>query len=795
MDEQSPPQTGTAPRRGTARRRLRASVAAWVAVSLALVGVAATSGPGGAVPDLGFRQVGHWVYSGTLGRVFHVNGASKAVDASGKVEGGRLAGGPAVQSPGSVFVPGQGGTTIEFGKSKLKVKSVLPSGVNELPVGLEVPGGPYYVYRQSGIVQRLSPLATIQLGGSLGDPVATTDGTVWLLRLTDGAVCSLARTATEVSCPDRAPAGHRGALTVIGDRPAFVDTTSSEVRTIGAGGLGPAMPVGTRLGDDAKVAPADADGTLPIVRSGDLLLVDTTRLAPGRQPGAPRRVALPSADVSTPATAGRAVAVVDQRNDKLVTYDTAGARVQSADLPAGSTVRLSRAQDGRVYADVDGPSDRAVVIDGSGRIDEVPLTDPVPAGTPDTGPGQPAPPTTGAPPTTPPASPSAAPPTPTAPPEPSQGSEPPEPPEPSDSAEPSGSPLPDREPTTPPATAAPPPPQPPAPPQPTGPTGPTRPTTPTQPTAPGAPRAVQATASGTGATLSWQPGPSNGAPITAYLVSWRPATGGAAVNSQTLPGTARQATVSGLSAGLSYVATVAAENRAGRGTAAESNPVTFQPAGPGAPTGARAAAGSDGSVTVTFQPAAGTGITGYVATASDGTTQRATGRQAVFRTLRVGVRYTFTVAALDATGAAGPPSAASNAATPYRPAGAPGAVRATRGDRAATLTWTAPPLNGGELVSYRVTAAGVSRTVTARTATVDGLVAGRAYSFTVRAITRAQGSSQAPTWPSAASSGQYGSPKSQPWRFGRGSTTGWNEYGSSQGAAPSPSWWPTSQSA
>ncbi len=285
MDEQSPPQTGTAPRRGTARRRLRASVAAWVAVSLALVGVAATSGPGGAVPDLGFRQVGHWVYSGTLGRVFHVNGASKAVDASGKVEGGRLAGGPAVQSPGSVFVPGQGGTTIEFGKSKLKVKSVLPSGVNELPVGLEVPGGPYYVYRQSGIVQRLSPLATIQLGGSLGDPVATTDGTVWLLRLTDGAVCSLARTATEVSCPDRAPAGHRGALTVIGDRPAFVDTTSSEVRTIGAGGLGPAMPVGTRLGDDAKVAPADADGTLPIVRSGDLLLVDTTRLAPGRQPG------------------------------------------------------------------------------------------------------------------------------------------------------------------------------------------------------------------------------------------------------------------------------------------------------------------------------------------------------------------------------------------------------------------------------------------------------------------------------------------------------------------------------
>lgn len=750
MDEQSGQAAGTTPSRRAAgrRRRVRASVAFWVTVSLVLVGVAATSGSGGAVPDLGFRQVGHWVYSGTLGKVFHVNGATKTIDAAGDVEGGRLAGGPAVQSPTSVYVPGEGGTTIEFGKSRLKVKAVQPSGVNELPFPLEVSGGPYYVYRQSGIIQRLSPLATIRLGGSLGDPVATSDGTVWVVRQTDGAVCSLGRADTEASCPDRVPAGHRGAVTVIADRPAVVDTTSAELRRIDADGLGPAMPLGTRLGDDARVAPADAAGKLPVVRPADrsLLLIDTTRLAPGREPGAPRTVKLDSDDVSTPAAAGGAVAVVDQRNDKLVTYDVEGARIAATDLPAGSTVRLSRAQDGRVYADVDGTTDRAVVVDGTGEINEVPLTDPVPGSSPSTAPRQPGP-------TTPPATPT---PTPTTPPaEPTEAPEPPEPTEPPDTQapEPTEAPEPPEpterpeppEPSEPSATTRPP--GPPGPPAPTG-------TTPRRPTVPGAPRTVEATASGTGATLTWQAGPTNGAAITAYLVSWRTVSAGAVVSSATLPGTSLRTTVSGLSAGVSYVASVAAENRAGRGVAAESNPVTPQPAGPGAPTGVRATAnGADGSVTVTFQAAAGggTAATGYVVTANSGGSQRVTSRQAVFRTLPVGTRHTFTVAAVDAQGATGPPSAASNAVTPYRPAGAPGAVRATRGDRSATLTWTAPALNGGALAGYRVAAAGLAaRTVTGTTATVDGLTAGQAYSFTVRAVTREQGG-DGPTVDGAAS--------------------------------------------
>ena len=43
---------------------------------------------------------------------------------------------------------------------------------------------------------------------------------------------------------------------------------------------------------------------------------------------------------------------------------------------------------------------------------------------------------------------------------------------------------------------------------------------------------------------------------------------------------------------------------------------------------------------------------------------------------------------------------------------------------------------------------------------------------------------QATTAPNSAMSGQYGSPKTSPWKFGRGLTSGWKLYGSSQKARP-----------
>ncbi len=52
---------------------------------------------------------------------------------------------------------------------------------------------------------------------------------------------------------------------------------------------------------------------------------------------------------------------------------------------------------------------------------------------------------------------------------------------------------------------------------------------------------------------------------------------------------------------------------------------------------------------------------------------------------------------------------------------------------------------------------------------------------------------QATTGPNAASSGQKGIPNGQPLRFSCCSVSGWKLYGSRHGAAPCPSWWPSSQ--
>jgi hypothetical protein len=80
-------------------------------------------------------------------------------------------------------------------------------------------------------------------------------------------------------------------------------------------------------------------------------------------------------------------------------------------------------------------------------------------------------------------------------------------------------------------------------------------------TPPGAPRNVGATAADGSVTVSWAAAADNGARITAYRLSWP---GGSA----TAAGSARRATLGGLANGKSYVVTVAAENRAGRGPGA-----------------------------------------------------------------------------------------------------------------------------------------------------------------------------------------------------------------------------------
>src|SRR5439155_25268256 len=89
-----------------------------------------------------------------------------------------------------------------------------------------------------------------------------------------------------------------------------------------------------------------------------------------------------------------------------------------------------------------------------------------------------------------------------------------------------------------------------------------------------------------------------------------------------------------------------------------------------------------------------------------------TGTSATLSGLTNGTAYTFTVVATNAVGNSAP-SVASNSVTPVAPATVPGtptAVSATAGNASATVSWTAPPSDGGSAItSYTVTSSQTGR--------------------------------------------------------------------------------------
>jgi hypothetical protein len=659
----------------------RGSVISWVVGCLVLVTVVASTGLGGSAPALGFRQAGHWVYNHTLGAVFHVNGGSKSVDAKVGVPGI----GPAnqvVQSDRQGYVvDSANGRVVVFGKATLKVDSTVSVGTNEEPVGLEVTGGPYLIYQHGGMIVRLGqPPVTVAAGGPLGRPITTTDGTVWVERSDSGALCRLARTASQLTCPAHVPQGHQGALTALDDRPAFVDTSADTAQEITADGLGKPVPLGVNLPPNAQVAGSDAGGRLPIVNPGSgpsgssIVLVDTSTIGTGKPAARPIQAPLGAGSFSAPVTSGGAVVIVDKTAHRILTLTNQGARKASMMLPAGAgDVRLARGEDGRVYADsADGT--HVLVIDGDGSMTPVNVGGSGAAGPPTGTPSQPKPPGTSRPrsphPTTPPGAPNPAPPAP--------------------------------------------------------PTGPL----------PGAPRAVDVTPSDGGASVSWTPPATRSSHLTGYVVSWRaiiPA--GPTIGSVTVSPDTLQSTVAGLANGTTYVVTVNAQNQAGVGPGTDSAP--FSPV-PQAPVGVRALAHPDGSVTVTWgAPAQSNGMRYVlVAAQADGASQTVTrtdGTRVVVTGLTLGARYTFTVTAIDSHGQTR--SAASNSVIPFLAPGAPGHLVATRGAGQVGLSWTAPPAGGGQIVGYLVTATGAPNRLIPRTyATVTNLHNGTTYRFTVRAV-------------------------------------------------------------
>jgi RHS repeat-associated protein len=269
----------------------------------------------------------------------------------------------------------------------------------------------------------------------------------------------------------------------------------------------------------------------------------------------------------------------------------------------------------------------------------------------------------------------------------------------------------------------------------------------------GAPGTPTGTAGAGEATLSWTAPAPNGATLDEYELT--PYINGVA---QTTVKTGSAATIyklSSLTPGTTYRFAVAARNSMGAGTqSAQSQAISLNllPGAPGVPT----VTAGNGAVDLSWAAPADNGsgsITGYsVDQYSDDRLQRTvpgtTATTLHVSGLQNGFRYTFRVAAANATGR-GPASSASPAVTP---ATSPGQVTgvSVQNEGAGTvyLAWTAPTDNGGAPIDhYRVTpyigSAAQSSIDTGSTDqvheaapyfTVGGLNTSTSYTFKVAAV-------------------------------------------------------------
>ncbi|WP_433731995.1 fibronectin type III domain-containing protein [Actinoplanes sp. CA-051413] len=533
-------------------RRGRLPLVLVVGTSLVAV-TAAVSGAASAPPGVRFAQAGHWFANPAEDLIYHVNGSAHSVDARARIDG---------LEPGSQVVQGDttgyvvGSTEIlEFGKSTLAVEQTLTPPAGERPVAVEGKGGPYLVYRETGTVVRLgTEPRTIKAGEPLGEPAVTPDGTLWLHRTGTNALCLLRPGADLLSCPAAAPPGHAGAMTVVGSRAVFVDTDTNTLTPVTGDGLGRSTPAGVDLPAGAGIAAADVHGRLAVLdpQQHKLHLIDASTVGSGRPAAAPVPVELPAGSYSVPAAGRSSVVLLDREHGSVLTYDRDGRRQSVTDVPPESgDPRLSLGQDDRVYVE-GGEGRQVLVVDDRGRARAVP-----PAGggsTPGDGatPGGP-----GTPADTRPATQPGRPGTPT---------RPAGPPSTPDNPSTTGSPA-----TigSPPAVGAGTVPR-------TSDTGPpsTRKAVPASP--PGMPPRVRAGVTGTNIVVSWGAAAGNGAAVSGYRVSWGPAGGGS--ESTTRSGSSRSATLTGITAGMSYRITVAAENAAGRGPAATVSAIVPEPA-------------------------------------------------------------------------------------------------------------------------------------------------------------------------------------------------------------------------
>jgi hypothetical protein len=232
-------------------------------------------------------------------------------------------------------------------------------------------------------------------------------------------------------------------------------------------------------------------------------------------------------------------------------------------------------------------------------------------------------------------------------------------------------------------------------------------------------------------TVSFSPPSSDGGdPITSYTVTANP--GGIAVI-----GTGSPITVEGLVAGTLYTFNVAATNGIGTGVAATAGPLSPGVV-PDAPTVLGAVA-ANRQVTISFSPPPSDGglpVLEYrVYAAPGGFTASGSASPITVSGLTNGTQYAFTVYAVNAAGTGAPSNTI--VATPLWVPDAPQNVVATAGIGQATISFDAPPSDGGmPVVSYTVIASpgGAAAVGTFSPITVTGLQNGTTYTFRVRAM-------------------------------------------------------------